>query len=781
MYSEGHFMPKRGVISHEDSRNRRLRPRTLYTPDPSTVIDWEEKMHLFFPTMYNPSYAIDGAYYKAHVRRFIQEYPTMEIKSILAWIFSVGVQRPPVLLNSILINSLLIKEFEGLTGSKHIIKIKLLAIILHHGLPESYLSALFQDAKKMQSCLSSLHWAIITNEPITDAMKPYADAHSAHTPAFHLAAYLNNINAVTNLCRLGANINAKNISQVTALWIAARLGYTAMVGRLLECGASVNEARIDDNTLFHMVAEFGHAEVIFILLTKLGLAGADVFRNNGDTPLFLAARNNHVAVVDTLLKYENALPEQTIRKPFLEQTTNSGETIFHIAAQNGHVRLVNMLLPKLQLFGANAPRNDGETPLFLAVKKNHVAVVDVLLEYGDVFFDQTTSSGENILHIAAQYGCVEMVRFLLQKWCAAMINEKTINGESALHLAARYGHIEVIKILMLYGASDGMDALKLVIELRKHAVRDVLFKYLFLEQTTSSGETVLHLAAQNGDAELLQSLLQKCCIVMINAKTIYGESALQLAARYGHIEAIKALVLSGASDGMDVLKRAVETEDAAIIDVLFDAGLCVFPISSWLEEELEKRKNYNASIQNHSLKPMPLGIHEQGTIYINLAIYGELWACRLLEEHNQKVPGALVTWMSNADEENKFSFFCIILRLVSIRLTNKRSVTIRLAEKEAKDLYEQLTYEKVEDPSTSSLLSRLVNRYDSEILKQWSDALASAPEARALGACFERLKERISIKIAEKILVNKNHINGLFIPTDPTKSYESTHLLQPWR
>ncbi|EEZ97725.1 GA-binding protein subunit beta-1 isoform X2 [Tribolium castaneum] len=133
-------------------------------------------------------------------------------------------------------------------------------------------------------------------------------------------------------------------------------------GRLITPTVSVNEL---GKQLLKAAAE-GNVEETRTLLNKGALFTADWL---GTSPLHLAARNNHLEVVEILLKAGISR----------DARTKVDKTSLHMAAAEGHVSIVETLLE----YGSDPDCRDllGMTPLHWAAQNGHLDVVKALLQH----------------------------------------------------------------------------------------------------------------------------------------------------------------------------------------------------------------------------------------------------------------------------------------------------------------------------------------------------------------------------------------------------------------
>lgn len=150
---------------------------------------------------------------------------------------------------------------------------------------------------------------------------------------------------------------------------------------------------------------------------------------------FQAARADNAAVVQSLLSRgfdPNAVDE-------------TGQPALTIALRDGSRQVGEMLLahPAIQVDQTNT---SGETPLMMAALKGHIGMARQLIARGAA----VNRKGWSPLHYAASGPDAAVVQLLVDR--GAEIDARSPNGSTPLMLAAQYGPEESVKLLLARSA-----------------------------------------------------------------------------------------------------------------------------------------------------------------------------------------------------------------------------------------------------------------------------------------------------------------------------------------
>lgn len=249
-------------------------------------------------------------------------------------------------------------------------------------------------------------------------------------PDLFLAIGQQDIAGVKALLARGADPNARNTIQMSALMIAAGTGNLEVVNTLLGAGADVN-ASSPFGTALTFAGFESKPEMVRLLLQK----GASLSTGRPDriTPLMLAARAGRSEIVRLLLA----------RKADVNAADNHGSTALTYAVQAGKTEAARVLLEA----GAKVDAADrtGWTPLMHAAVNGHGELAALLLKKG-ASPKARDAKGRTALLLAASYDDrPEVVRALLNGGADRAV--KDARGRTALALAELRGHDAAAAVL----------------------------------------------------------------------------------------------------------------------------------------------------------------------------------------------------------------------------------------------------------------------------------------------------------------------------------------------
>ncbi|XP_046557360.1 ankyrin repeat domain-containing protein 50-like [Haliotis rubra] len=224
--------------------------------------------------------------------------------------------------------------------------------------------------------------------------------------------------------------------------------------------------------------------------------------HKGATPLMKAAYKGHKDVFEYLVN----------KRANVSHVDDNGDNILHYASILGHAEIVQYILSQ-DLVDINSRGKYERTPLMRAAYYGHRKVFDLLVSEGGLTH-LVDYKGNNILHLAAFDGQVEMAKYILSQNIVD-INSRTRKGATPLMKAAYIGHKDVFEFLVNKRAN--------------------------VSHVDDNGDNILHYASIWGNAEIVQYILSHD-LVNINSRGRYGATPLMKAAHKGHIDIFEYLV-----------------------------------------------------------------------------------------------------------------------------------------------------------------------------------------------------------------------------------------------
>jgi ankyrin repeat protein len=270
---------------------------------------------------------------------------------------------------------------------------------------------------------------------------------------------------------------------------------------------------------FGAACETGQEDIVELLLTRISV---QVKTKDGLTPLYYAVLYRNSAIVALLLD----------RDPDLDAQTVEGLVALDVAVFDGDQEITRMLLEA----GASTEpiRLKGVGPLYIASAKGDEAIVKLLLEWNA---NTLAVDGEKrtALHMAAQLGHLRIVDLLLDKNQNA-VGIKDAMGHLPLHLASFSGHSEIVSTLLANMGTTNIQPHEATVSDSEAQLESPKLPTLDMtvDSKTDDGITALHLAAQEGHAEVVRILLEAGASASIT--TPQGETPLQLAVRNGMLQ-----------------------------------------------------------------------------------------------------------------------------------------------------------------------------------------------------------------------------------------------------
>lgn len=267
-----------------------------------------------------------------------------------------------------------------------------------------------------------------------------------------------------------------------------------------------------------------------------------------------------------------------------------GLTLLHVLCRDGKQKFAEELIKR----GAevNLPDNEGRTAIHYAAMSGNESLLEMLLELG-ANPNKLTKKKETPLHFAAKYSGVEEVKFLVEhgasikaiNWALVENLKDQRRRQDKLYLESNDEHIIALKKALGLKTPDSLqddeedeeeeddyyddeeddggeryaDAVSetMTTATNKTNKKDIniledidnipleLLPRDVSDAANTDGMTALHFAAQKGDKDIVQFLLENGADIKAQ-ETVFSKSALHFAAENGNLDTVKYLTEHGA-------------------------------------------------------------------------------------------------------------------------------------------------------------------------------------------------------------------------------------------
>uniref|UniRef100_A0A6P7GEX0 Uncharacterized protein LOC114338418 n=1 Tax=Diabrotica virgifera virgifera TaxID=50390 RepID=A0A6P7GEX0_DIAVI len=385
---------------------------------------------------------------------------------------------------------------------------------------------------------------------------------------------------------------------------------------LKDKGANLSISNNQKQTLVHKAAKSGGLKVLRYLVEdcKMDVNVADV---DGKFPV----HNIYMRDDIDILKY---LKDKGAN---LSISNNQKQTLVHKAAKSqqsksGGLKVLRYLVEDCKM-DVNVSDVDGNLPAHMAAEFSDDDILKYLKEKG-ANLSISNNQKQTLVHKAAKFGYLKVLQYLVED-CKMDVNVADVNGNFPVHMIdMRYYNIDILKYLKDKGANLGISnnqkqtlvhkaaesgdlkALQYLVEdckmdvnvydvhgnlpvhmidMRYHSIS--ILKYLKdkganLSISNIHKHTLIHKAAQSGDLEVLQYLVENCKMD-VNVSDVDGNVPAHFAAKSNKVEILRYLKTIGSDLNQRNHQRATLVDMAAAedaVDVLnFLKGECNFSLN----------------------------------------------------------------------------------------------------------------------------------------------------------------------------------------------------------
>ena len=259
----------------------------------------------------------------------------------------------------------------------------------------------------------------------------------------------------------------------------------------------------DGDCLLHIACQRGEMDIVRYLIIDENCDPNVQNSTSFNTPLHIAAKYGQGAAIVQLLSCAECYPNYQNRE---------FDTPLHIAAKHGQDGTIVQLLSYREC-NPNVQNQEGNTPLHVAIRYEQEKSIVELLSSKECDLNVQNYVGDTPLHIACYRKLLYTIKLLLERRCNTNVRNKKSktaqkiplneDGDRLLHIACQWGDVDIVRYLI----TD------------ERCNPDV--------QSSTSGNTPLHIASKRKSLDIIKILLERrCSTIMLNKK---GETVQNIA------------------------------------------------------------------------------------------------------------------------------------------------------------------------------------------------------------------------------------------------------------
>ena len=306
------------------------------------------------------------------------------------------------------------------------------------------------------------------------------------------------------------NFDYKNITKLRNNYIIDFENYLLETDNInIKNRLLIEISKLRDNSLLE-VCRYKDTQYIQNFINNSLYSDINQTDNNGKNAFYYLLDNTND--LETFISLETAGCD-------LYKRTKKNESLFQYAVANNSKDIVTYLLEKNK-FDINESNNDSIFPLCSAIENSKSLELIKILEKAGANFYNKKIDGKSLLHLACEYECIDIVNYFLSKKFFD-IEDRDKKGFTAIHYSAKTNKEILIFEMLLNQKCE--------------------FKKL-----SYNGESILHSAAVNKNANIIKYIFDKSLCNDVNIQDGNGNTALHSVLSVGtSSEIVEILIKNG--------------------------------------------------------------------------------------------------------------------------------------------------------------------------------------------------------------------------------------------